>query len=77
MAGKKKRSNRCLEPRNKTLIVVTQILIEILKFAYLNDLAEYVLVQRVKQQRGEIGIPYPAEAEINLGMEKETFAQFK
>ena len=77
VARKKKSSNRGFEPRNKTLIAVTQIAIEIFKFSYPNDLAENVLVQCVKQQRGKIGIPYPAEAEINLGVEKGTFAQLK
>ena len=77
VAGKKKSSNRGFEPGNKTLIAVTQIVIEIIKFSYPSDLAENVLVQCVKQQRGKIGIPYPAEAEINLGMEKGTFAQLK
>jgi hypothetical protein len=33
------------------LIAVTQVAIEIVKFADLGDLAEYVLVQCVKQQR--------------------------
>src|SRR5512133_1369370 len=75
VAREKKGSHGGLEPGNKPLVVVTQIAIEIIKFAYLGDLAEYVLVQCIEQQREEIGIPYPAEAEINLGMEKETFAQ--
>src|SRR6267142_1182901 len=77
VAREKKGSHGGLEPGNKPLMAITQIAIEIIKFAYLGDIAEYVLVQCVKQQREEIGIPYRAEAEINLGMEKGTFAQLK
>ena len=77
VAREKKGSHGGLEPGNKPLMAITQIAIEIVKFAYLGDLAEYVLVQYVEQQRGEIGISHPAEAEINLGMEKETFAQLE
>ena len=51
VARKKKSSNRGFEPRNKTLIAVTQVAIEIVQFPDLSDLPEYVLVQCVKQQR--------------------------
>ena len=50
VARKKKGSNRGFEPRDITLIAVTQIAIEIVKFSDLGDLAEYVLVQCIKQQ---------------------------
>ena len=50
VARKKKGGNRGFEPGDKTLIAVTQIPIEIIKFSYPGDLAENVLVQCIKQQ---------------------------
>ena len=49
---------------------ITQIAIDICKAPEIRELAEYVLLQDMKQQGRKLGVPYPAVADINLASQK-------
>ena len=51
-------------------VAKTHLAIDICEAVEVRDLAEYVLLQDMKQQSGELGVPYPALVDINLASQK-------
>ena len=68
--GENMSRNRGPEPCDPLFAAETQIAINICKAPEFRELAEDVLLQDMKQQGGQLGVPHPAQAYINLASQK-------